>query len=79
LGCLDVALNVNCCQTPPGLLLLLLLLLCHTRLSASGEVTSSQLLKGFQRVTTNLPDTALDNPAAPVGPLTQADMFWDTS
>jgi hypothetical protein len=69
-----VALNVNCCQTPPGLLLLLLLLLCHTRLSASG-----QLLKGFQRVTTNLPDTALDNPAAPVGPLTQADMFWDTS
>jgi hypothetical protein len=40
----------------------------HTtpRLTDSNEVTSNQLLRGFQRVAANLPDTALDNPAAPV-------------
>jgi Flp pilus assembly CpaF family ATPase len=36
------------------------------RLTDSNEVTSSQLLRGYQRVAANLPDTALDNPAAPV-------------
>jgi hypothetical protein len=30
----------------------------------SNEVSTNQLLKGFQRVADNLPDTALDNPAA---------------
>lgn len=35
------------------------------RLTDSNEVTSNQLLRGFQRVAANLPDTALDNPAAP--------------
>lgn len=34
-------------------------------LNSSGEVYSSQLSKGFQRVAAGLADTALDNPAAP--------------
>lgn len=34
------------------------------QLSDSNEVTSSQLARGFHRVAANLPDTALDNPAA---------------
>ncbi|KAF8061907.1 MRF1 [Scenedesmus sp. PABB004] len=36
-----------------------------TRLSESSEVNASQLAKGLQRTAANLPDTALDNPAAP--------------
>jgi hypothetical protein len=38
----------------------------YRRLVASGEVSGPQLTKGFQRVTDNLPDTLLDNPAAGV-------------
>lgn len=36
-----------------------------TRLSESGEISSVQMTKGFQRVADNMEDTALDNPHAP--------------
>lgn len=41
------------------------------KMSDSNEVNSSQLLRGFQRVANNLPDTTLDNPAAHVSIIMQ--------